>query len=358
MASPHVAGTAALVIAAGITDANGDGYINDEVRLRLQGTAYDLGDSGQDPLYGFGLVDADEAAGLGPANDAPTVSITSPADGSSFESGATILFEGTASDTEDGDLTASLVWTSDIDGQIGTGGSFSRMLSDGNHTITADVTDSGNKTGSASVSITVEAPPNDAPTVSITSPADELTFDSEATIFFEGTASDTEDGALTASLDWTSSIDGPIGTGGSFSTMLSDGNHTITADVTDSGNKTGSASISITVGDPPSEPTTVSVGSITYATEGGKDKDKHLLITVVLLDDLDSPVGGASVSIDLVRSDGSLVGSGTATTGTDGTVTFTSKNVKSDYCYTTAVKGVTATELTWDEATPSNQFCK
>ena len=57
MASPHVAGTAALVIAAGISDANGDGNINDEVRLRLQQTADDLGDTGRDPQYGFGGVD-------------------------------------------------------------------------------------------------------------------------------------------------------------------------------------------------------------------------------------------------------------------------------------------------------------
>ncbi len=62
MASPHVAGTAALVIATGITDANGNGRINDEVRLRLQQTADDLGDPGRDSWYGFGLVDADEAA--------------------------------------------------------------------------------------------------------------------------------------------------------------------------------------------------------------------------------------------------------------------------------------------------------
>ena len=63
MASPHVAGTAALVIAAGITDTNGNGQINDEVRQRLDETADDLGDPGRDPQYGYGLVDADEAAG-------------------------------------------------------------------------------------------------------------------------------------------------------------------------------------------------------------------------------------------------------------------------------------------------------
>ncbi|MCW3993777.1 MAG: S8 family serine peptidase, partial [Candidatus Bathyarchaeota archaeon] len=52
MASPHVAGTAALVIAAGISD----------VRIQLQTTADDLGEVGWDSKYGYGLVDADEAA--------------------------------------------------------------------------------------------------------------------------------------------------------------------------------------------------------------------------------------------------------------------------------------------------------
>jgi hypothetical protein len=93
----------------------------------------------------------------GVSNDSPTVSITSPMDGDTFASGATIDFAGTASDTEDGDLTASLAWSSDLDGTIGMGASISKILSDGAHTITAEVTDSGGKTGSDSITITVGA---------------------------------------------------------------------------------------------------------------------------------------------------------------------------------------------------------
>ncbi len=51
---------------------------------------------------------------------------------------------------------SSLIWTSSIDGEIGTGTSFSRSdLSVGTHTITLTVTDSQGATGTDSVSITI-----------------------------------------------------------------------------------------------------------------------------------------------------------------------------------------------------------
>lgn len=88
-------------------------------------------------------------------NNPPTVSITSPAIGASFDSGAIISFDGAASDNEDGDLTGGMVWSSDLQGQIATGGSFTALLSDGTHKITAEVTDSGGSTASGSTAITV-----------------------------------------------------------------------------------------------------------------------------------------------------------------------------------------------------------
>ncbi len=65
MASPHVAGTAALVLVAH------PGWTNDEVRLQLRSTASDLGAAGRDALYGYGLVDV-IAATSGFANNPPT----------------------------------------------------------------------------------------------------------------------------------------------------------------------------------------------------------------------------------------------------------------------------------------------
>ena len=54
MASPHMAGAAAVLIGGGLT-------LNDDVRLVLAMTSVDLGASGVDPWYGYGRVDLAEA---------------------------------------------------------------------------------------------------------------------------------------------------------------------------------------------------------------------------------------------------------------------------------------------------------
>ncbi len=60
MAAPHVTGAVALLLKrTEKCDTNNDGKCSpDEVQTRLQNTAIDLGESGFDPLYGWGLVDA------------------------------------------------------------------------------------------------------------------------------------------------------------------------------------------------------------------------------------------------------------------------------------------------------------
>jgi len=100
--------------------------------------------------------DGDGEGGGGVDGDAsPSATIATPADGSAFASGATISFTGSADDAEDGDLTASLAWTSDLDGAIGTGGDVTATLSDGAHVVTASVDDSAGQTASTNVAITV-----------------------------------------------------------------------------------------------------------------------------------------------------------------------------------------------------------
>jgi subtilisin family serine protease len=257
MASPHVAGAAAILL------AQNPGWSNAQLRTRLLTTTRATSAMSTTTATG-GVLNLAAALAGGPANTPPTATINSPTNGTTVTDGDSVSFVGSASDTEDGDLSASLVWTSDLDGQIGTGASFSTTtLSVGTHTITASVSDSGGLSGSDSISITVDpAPPaNTAPTATISSPANGSTVIEGDSVSFAGSASDAEDGDLSASLVWTSDLDGQIGTGASFSTTtLSVGTHVITASVSDSGGLSGNDSITITVDSnqppatPPAEP--------------------------------------------------------------------------------------------------------
>lgn len=51
----------------------------------------------------------------------PVVTVTAPEDGAVVSGAQTIVLSGSAADAEDGDLSSTLVWTSDLDGYIGTG---------------------------------------------------------------------------------------------------------------------------------------------------------------------------------------------------------------------------------------------
>ena len=116
------------------------------------------------------ILHADDIAGItsvypsGPVNAAPAISITSPADGGEFATGATIAFAGTATDAEDdldANISVSVAWDSN-GGNIGSGTAFNAILADGVHTITATATDSGGATATDSISIRVGPAPAEA----------------------------------------------------------------------------------------------------------------------------------------------------------------------------------------------------
>ncbi len=92
-------------------------------------------------------------------NTAPVATIASPASGTSIEAGTAITFFGTASDSEDGDLSTDLQWSSSLDGALGSGSLVSTTLSDGIHTITASVQDSGGLSASNTITVNVTAAP-------------------------------------------------------------------------------------------------------------------------------------------------------------------------------------------------------
>jgi uncharacterized protein YjiK len=224
-------------------------------------------------------------------NQPPAASISAPANGSSFTVGNNITFTGTGTDPEDGDVTASLAWDSNLDGAIGTGGSFSiTTLSEGTHTITATATDSGSLTGLDTTMVTISAAGNTPPTALISAPADGASFTVGDNITFTGTGTDPEDGDVTAGLTWDSNLDGAIGTGGSFSTTLSEGTHTITVTATDSGSMTGLDTITISVLPPGGGTTTIAIP----INSGSDDAEEKPAGNVII----------GSIDLDLVASGG------------------------------------------------------
>ncbi len=89
------------------------------------------------------------------ANKAPSVWITSPANGASYGYGQEVTFQGSAQDLEDGDLS-TLNWYSSIDGFLGSGPLLSDgLLSTGVHTITLQTQDSASQSAQAQVSIII-----------------------------------------------------------------------------------------------------------------------------------------------------------------------------------------------------------
>ncbi|WP_169734646.1 malectin domain-containing carbohydrate-binding protein, partial [Maribacter antarcticus] len=74
-------------------------------------------------------------------NTAPDVTITSPEDNMVAESDFSINFTGTATDTQDGNLSTSIVWSSNLDGALGAGANINATLTEGTHVITAEATD-------------------------------------------------------------------------------------------------------------------------------------------------------------------------------------------------------------------------
>lgn len=183
-------------------------------------------------------------------NQPPVVEMTSPTNGSVHLAGDPVSLEGTATDPEDGVLTGTaLAWSSSRDGALGTGSPLTvTTLSAGTHLLTLTATDSGSATGTDAAVITVLAP-NQPPEVEITGPADGSSFSAGTGVAFQGSGTDPEDGTLPgASLSWSSSLDGALGTG-TVNTVasLSQGNHVITLTGIDSGGRTDTDTIQVQI---------------------------------------------------------------------------------------------------------------
>ncbi|MFK7861596.1 MAG: hypothetical protein AB8B64_22470 [Granulosicoccus sp.] len=241
---------------------------------------------------------------------APELSIISPSDGDSFANGTPVVLSATSSDVEDGDLSASIVWESAVDGALGTGASVvANELSAGTQLITATVVNSAGRATSAGVSVTIEAASNSAPSVIISSPADGTRVLDGVPVTLTASATDAEDGNLSALIFWQSDLDGNLGVGASIdANSLSIGTHQISASVSDSGGLSSITEILLVVESlvnsapvltitSPANATRIDEGTaLTLSASALDDEDGNLSATVTWSSDLDGPLGTGSPS--------------------------------------------------------------
>ena len=149
MAAPHVAGVAALLMAS---DAN---YTAEAVRNKMNGTALDLGGIGKDKLYGYGMVDASSALGIGVVANNPPVAYGQTVDTTQNTSVAITLI---AADP-DGDPLTYTIASAPANGIVsGTGPDITYTPNadfTGADTFTYEVKDSAGSTATATVTINV-----------------------------------------------------------------------------------------------------------------------------------------------------------------------------------------------------------
>lgn len=190
-------------------------------------------------------------------NRAPEPEIILPTATAALFSHIPVVFFVFVPDQDETILDANISWTSDIDGDLGVGAELTRTLSTGTHTITATAVDGLGLSATDQLTIVVQSGAG-APTPVITSPVNGTLVAPGEMITLIGEATDPEDGVLSgASLEWSSNIDGVLGTGDSIQVILSSppGNiceagatHDITLKATDSDGKVVTVTIIIRVG--------------------------------------------------------------------------------------------------------------
>ncbi|MBP6335081.1 MAG: T9SS type A sorting domain-containing protein [Bacteroidia bacterium] len=195
---------------------------------------------------------------LGVANAAPTVSITSPANGTSFITGAVVPIAATAADA-DGTIASVEFFVNGVSVGLDNSSPYTANYTSvaGTHSLTARATDNtGAQTTSAAVSITVAN--NPPPTVSITSPANGASFITGTVVAISANASD--NGSVATVEFFADGVSLGIDNASPYTAnyTATAGNHNLTARATDNlGAQSTSPAIAITVANNP--PPTVAI---------------------------------------------------------------------------------------------------
>jgi len=191
---------------------------------------------------------------VGAPNNAPTVTLTSPADGSTFSAPATIALSANASDS-DGNVTRVDFYH---DGTL-IGGSISAPyvaswsnVGAGSYALTAKATDNrGAVTTSSPLNVAVIA--NSAPTVMLTNPSNGASFFAPATITLAATAADSDGNVARVDFYQGTTLIGTVTSPPYAYTWsnVAQGNYTLTARATDNrGATAASAAVNVAVSGP------------------------------------------------------------------------------------------------------------
>ncbi|WP_178915785.1 S8 family serine peptidase [Natronomonas gomsonensis] len=205
MACPHVSGAAGQLMASG--------YTNTEARDQLTSTAEDIGLGGSE--QGAGLLNAEAAVLDGDTDSEPSVSWAAPSDGDTVSGTVTVQID--ASDSEDGDDSLDVSYA--VDGGSSrsttydsTSGYYedswdTTAVSDGEHTLEANTTDSVGNTSSSSITVTTDTTES-APTVDSLSASEVETSDSDAEFDVDWSVSDSDGDLDSVELTLTDDTDG------------------------------------------------------------------------------------------------------------------------------------------------------
>jgi subtilisin family serine protease len=313
MASPHVAGAAALYLAHYGRDTNGDGLVDrtDVLNLRaiLVGAALPQTDQcgytnehaaqgSTEPLL---FVNATSLGGDGSCQRAaqgdtpPMVEITAPTEGATV-SGQVAITASAGDDAGVAQVEFFAGGTSlgvDQDGSDGWSASWN-TTEDGPYTITAIATDTAGQTASHSITVTVDNF-NDPPAAAFTYACSGLECS------FDGTGSSDPDGTI-ASFTWDFGDGGTASGSAAGHPYSTAGTYKVTLTVTDERGAADTESKAVTV-----SPATHHVGDLdgeTYKLTRGRWAAS---VSILVHDAQDAPLEGATVTGVFTLSDGSTI---------------------------------------------------
>ena len=185
------------------------------------------------------------------ANQPPTVSLTAPANNATYTAPATINFAATASDSDGVARVEFYQGTTKLGEDTSSPYTFSwTNVAAGAYSLTARAFDNlGASANSAVVNVTVNTPANQAPTVSLTAPANNATFTAPATINLAANAADSDGIARVEFYQGTTKLGEDTSSPYQFAwTNVVAGTYSLTARAFDNlGASTNSAVINVTV---------------------------------------------------------------------------------------------------------------